>query len=355
MNSIGRSIPIIEMHLRKAIQEIRDKNEKGFEIRWILSFQAFSVIADMSVGRIAMSPTIMKEFLQISEDVQSYFLAYHLRNIIPGYRYLPIKDKCSKLIQRRDEILHGVIEEHRKTLDRENPKDFLDHLLIDEENGELYVSILHLLVDTFIGGSDTSSHTLEILISHLANNPSIQKKVHDEIDSVVKGREPTLEDEENLPYLCAALKEAMRISPVGGILMRMAGEDFHLRGYTIPKDTQILIMSHCITNDPSLWSDPHVFSPDRFINEENEITIRGGEMPKNRDHLKASFFGVGKRSCAGYQLARKELFLQATYYLWAFEFSPASDEKLDMTILGGLGGKLKHPANLIAKYRHTLS
>lgn len=49
----------------------------------------------------------------------------------------------------------------------------------------------------------------------MALYPSIQKKIQAEIDAVVgTQRLPTLIDRPNLPYLCAAIKEALRWNPV---------------------------------------------------------------------------------------------------------------------------------------------
>jgi cytochrome P450 len=252
--------------------------------------------------------------------------------------------------------LQGIIDEHRRTLDPENPKDFLDSILIDsEKENDISVSILHILLDTFVGGTDTSSNTIEFLIGYLANHPDIQRKVHEELDSNVKGRCPTIDDESNLPYLCAALKEAMRIAPVAAVLVRRANEDMYLRGYKIPKGYRTICLAHALGHDPDLWKNPEEFRPERFLEEDKDVSLRGAEMPKNRDHLKATFFGLGKRACAGYQLARKELFLQAAYYLWAFEFStPTPNQKLDLTMLGGLVAKAKTPVIVRAKYRQSM-
>jgi trans-cinnamate 4-monooxygenase len=136
----------------------------------------------------------------------------------------------------------------------------------------------------------------------------------------------------------------MRIAPVGGIITRKTKQDLHLGDYMIPKNSRILGFAFSMAIDPELWDNPEEFRPERFLNEEKDIALRGGEMPKKRDYLKATFFGRGKRACVGYQLARKELFLQAAYYFWAFEFSASSpNQKLDLTMKGGLVGSAKFP------------
>jgi cytochrome P450 len=354
MTSVNRSIPIIEKHLRSAIDALKSKELAVQNVRDVLTVQTFNVIADMSVGRIPMSEELVKEYIALTDRINVYLDPVNPRNLIPGLKYIPYQDECRRAIALRDQILQQVIDQHRKTLDIDNPQDFLDSVLADaERDKEFPLSLVHVLLDTFVGGTDTSSSTIELLIGYLANHPEIQKKVHEELDAVVKNRYPTLDDEKNLPYLNAVLKEVLRIKSVAAILMRHATEDIPIDGYTIPKGTRILVLTHALFNDPELWVNPQEFRPERFLEEEKEITIRGGEMPKVKDHLKYTVFGIGKRGCAGFQLARKELFLQAAYYLWAFEFStPEHSKKIDLSMVMGLVSKPKDAVQVRAKYRH---
>lgn len=54
--------------------------------------------------------------------------------------------------------------------------------------------------------------------------PDVQKRAQDEIDRVVgKDRLPTIEDQDELPYLGALIKEVLRFAPVAplGMLLRI--------------------------------------------------------------------------------------------------------------------------------------
>ncbi len=355
ISTVGRSIPLIEKNIKLAIEAIKSKEMDVQEIRSILSLQSFRVICDMSIGRVPFSDKQAQEFLSIIESADVFLNPMNIRNIIPGVKFFfPFKDKFRKLLDRRDAIIKENIEEHRRTLDRDNPVDFLDHLIIEseKENAMSSLSILHVLLDAFVGGTDTSATTLEFFIAYLANNPEIQKKLHGEIDQNIKGRYPSLEDEKNLPYLSAVLREVLRIAPVAGIMMRNLQEDISIKGYTIRKGSRIVFFNHAISHDPDLWVNPENFRPERFLEEEKEVTISAGVISKVSDKLKGNFFGYGKRFCPGYQLARKELFLQAVYYLWAFEFfTPVDSEKIDLTMEMGLLSKPKNPVRIRAKYR----
>ena len=46
-------------------------------------------------------------------------------------------------------------------------------------------------------------------------HPSIQRRAHEELDSKLDGRLPTLDDQASLPFITAILKECLRWMVVG--------------------------------------------------------------------------------------------------------------------------------------------
>ena len=74
-------------------------------------------------------------------------------------------------------------------------------------------------------------------------HPQVQDRAQEELDRVI-GRErlPTLEDEEDLPYIGALIKEVIRWMPIApiGFPHRAIEEDVY-RGYHIPKDTLVIV------------------------------------------------------------------------------------------------------------------
>jgi Cytochrome P450 len=47
----------------------------------------------------------------------------------------------------------------------------------------------------------------------IAKFPEIQEKMYEELQTVLKGRLPTLDDKDSLPYLNAVIKEVSFITP----------------------------------------------------------------------------------------------------------------------------------------------
>lgn len=64
-------------------------------------------------------------------------------------------------------------------------------------------------------GSKTTSSALNTCVKYLAAYPEAQANAYAELRKVVgEGRLPTYADEDALPYICACVKETLRIRPV---------------------------------------------------------------------------------------------------------------------------------------------
>lgn len=93
---------------------------------------------------------------------------------------------------------------------------FMDRVLDQREKLELNDHQLLFLGGTMMeGASDTSSSIIIAAIQAFVKWPEIQRKAWAEIDKAVgEDRSPVWEDYDNLPYVAATVKEAMRWRPV---------------------------------------------------------------------------------------------------------------------------------------------
>jgi len=145
-------------------------------------------------------------------------------------------------------------------------------------------------------GHSTTANTLSWSFYLLSEHPAIQTKLLDELQRVLGGRLPTVDDLARLPYLDMVVKEAMRLYPPAWIQPRYTVEDFEYGGYHIKRGTTIL-MSQWVTHRlPDLWPDPDEFKPERFDLETGQ-----------KYHPQAYFpFGAGSRICIGMPFANLE-------------------------------------------------
>ena len=87
-------------------------------------------------------------------------------------------------------------------------------MLLIIKNVSLNISVENLLgnlIILFISSHDTTMATISWLLLYMAAYPDIQKKVHDEIDSVV-GRDGVIyfDDKAKFPYTMATIFEMLR-------------------------------------------------------------------------------------------------------------------------------------------------
>ncbi|XP_067004472.1 probable cytochrome P450 305a1 isoform X2 [Anabrus simplex] len=227
-----------------------------------------------------------------------------------------------------EDFFKEIIEKHEQTHSCRNIRDFIDaylHQMHDEEEGELKKSftvdqLIVVCLDFFIAGSQTTSNTLDFAFLLVLLHPDIQKKVREEICSVVgTERRATLSDRTNMPYVEAVLMETQRLCTIVPLIgPRRVLKDTTLGSYNIPKDTVILANAFSVHMDEDHWKDPYVFRPERFLDENGAVRADEWFMP----------FGLGRRRCLGDALARSCIFLFFTGVLQHFEVLPDDDKAL---------------------------
>ncbi|KAG6815956.1 hypothetical protein H0H93_008752, partial [Arthromyces matolae] len=116
-------------------------------------------------------------------------------------------------------------------------------------------------------GADTTVSAIYSFFLAMTLHPDVVKKAQAEIDSIVgHDRLPTFDDRPHLPYLDALTKEVVRwntVVPIGP--PHAAAQDDVHDGYLIPKGSLIMANIRGILHDPEVYSEPHIFNPDRFI------------------------------------------------------------------------------------------
>ncbi|KAK2388926.1 cytochrome P450 71A1 [Trifolium repens] len=93
--------------------------------------------------------------------------------------------KFKATFEEMNDFFDGVIIEHKMSRRDPNKKDFLDILLQLQSDGLSEFNLTQndlkaLLMDMFLGGSDTTSTTVEWAMAELAKNPAIMKKAQEE-------------------------------------------------------------------------------------------------------------------------------------------------------------------------------
>jgi cytochrome P450 len=148
-------------------------------------------------------------------------------------------------------------------------------------------------------GSETVAWTLTVAVYHLLANPQILRHLKTELAEAILDPEAStsLTALEQLPYLVALVKEALRLSyGVASRLARVPHEPLQFENWVIPAGTPVSMTSPLLHHDESIFPDSKEFKPERWI-----------EDPRLDRYMVS--FSRGSRQCVGMHLAYAEIYL----------------------------------------------
>jgi cytochrome P450 len=202
-----------------------------------------------------------------------------------------------------DAAIYRLINEREK-IRNEAPKDFLTRLVAakdpDDGAGLNATEVRDEVITIFMAGYETTAVSMTWVWYLLSQHPLEEAKLHEELDTVLAGRTPTVEDLADLPYTRMVIEEAMRVyPPAPGISIRQAQQADEICGFKVTPGFQILISPWILHRHRRLWDNPERFDPMRFNKESSEKRPRFAYLP----------FGGGPRVCIGATLAMTEAML----------------------------------------------
>lgn len=130
-------------------------------------------------------------------------------------------------------------------------------LLSDEE-------IRDEVLGMIIGGHETSSVALTWAWYELSRHPAIEKRLHDEIDTVLGNDPIQLEHLGLLKYTRMVIDETLRLHPPFWFENRNVVRDVELAGVTLRPGDTVAFSRHALHRHPEFWNDPLSFDPQRF-------------------------------------------------------------------------------------------
>lgn len=207
----------------------------------------------------------------------------------PGRTYL-MKVVEKRIKQRKDEKKSAEDIEELGKRDENAPIDFLEKLMVANEEDPERVTPYHVFMmglSNIIAGSDTTAVSLSSILYNLLKYPDKMRKLRQEIEDYEhQGRcgnpNVSFKESQEMPYLQAVMKEALRIHAATGLpLWRVVPEGgVEICGYFFPEGTTIGINTWCAHyNEDVFGPDAKVFRPERWIEAEKE----GGEKLKSME------------------------------------------------------------------------
>jgi cytochrome P450 len=211
---------------------------------------------------------------------------------LPSHRrYLTARDKF-------DAVIYRMISERRSG---EPTNDLLSMFIEarDAETGEQMddVQVRDEVRTMFVAGHETTAVAMTWAFYLLSLYPDVAARLQAEIDEVLGGRTPTVEDLPKLQYEWRVIQESLRLYPAIWVFLRSAIVDDEIGGYTIKKGKNLFISTYITHRHPDFWDNPEGFDPDRFEPEKTKDWHRFQYIP----------FGGGPRKCIGNNFAIVEM------------------------------------------------
>ncbi|XP_009610308.1 cytochrome P450 77A1-like [Nicotiana tomentosiformis] len=338
-----------EIAMDKLIERIHADAKANNDIVWVLKiarFAVFYILLTMCFG-VEMDEKMIETVDQMMKDV---LMELHPRiddflpilSLFVGYKQ---RKRVREVRKRQIETLVPLIEKRRRAI--QNPGSdktaasfsYLDTLfdvkVEGTKSGPTNPELVTLCSEFLNGGTDTTATAIEWAIGRMIENPSIQKRIYEEIRNTVGDRKVDEKDMDKMPYLNAVVKELLRKHPPTYVTFTHAvTEPTTLGGYDIPTYANVEFFVPGISDDPKVWSDPEKFDPDRFLSGREDADITGVTG------VKMMPFGVGRRICPGLGLATVHVNLMLARMIQEFEWSAYPEnskvdftEKLEFTVV----------------------
>ncbi|PIA56145.1 hypothetical protein AQUCO_00700475v1 [Aquilegia coerulea] len=288
----------------------------------------------------------MRDFLRLL----GIFIVEDAIPILEWFDLQGYKKEMKNTAKDLDVLYQGWYEEHqRKKLSGEDKgkKSFIDIMttMLEEEKIADYDNhtITKATVLSVLSGGDTTNLTLTWTLSLLLNNKQIMKKAQDELDvHVGRDRGVKESDIKNLVFLQAIVKEVLRLYPAAPLSgPRVATEDCTVAGYHVPKGRRLIVNTWKIHRDPSVWSDPLEFCPERFLTTHVDMDVKGTQ------NYELIPFGAGRRACPGISFALQLVPLALACLLHAFDLTTKTGMQVDMTESAGLTNVKATPLQVV--------
>lgn len=228
----------------------------------------------------------------------------------------------------------AIIDRRRATDAAQWPDDLLSRWMSarDEETGEAMSETLlrDEAITTFVAGHETTARTLTFAWYALAKSPHVAERLHAELDRVLAGRLPSVDELRQLPYTLQLIKEVLRLYPAAPFYGRDAVEADQIGGFDVPAGASMLLSPYYTHRHAKFWENPELFDPDRWATER--------EMHGGMYHP----FAGGARVCIGNNFSLLETHLLLAILAQRFTprlragYQPRWEMKGVLNLAGGL-------------------
>lgn len=237
-------------------------------------------------------------------NVAEHAIGAELRGMIlflPGWVTTPARQRLRAAVATIDGEVHRLIRARLRDAPRD-ADDLLGRLLAarDEDGRPLSPrEVRDEAVTLWAAGHETTSTALTWMWHLLSASPSVRDRLEAELDRVLGGRPPAIDDYDRLTWTQQIVKESLRLYPPAWLLAGVARDGATLGGTRLPARTIVWCSQWTTHRDPRWFPHPGAFRPERWD---------AGSPDAVPDHAWYPF-GGGQRTCLGARFAQVEAVL----------------------------------------------
>lgn len=238
-------------------------------------------------------------------------------------RWLPIRRnrEVRAALRVLDRFVFGLIEkrgaERASGAPRESEGDLLD-LLLDNRGDRTDRQVCDQFQSMILAGHETTANGLSWCFTLLSQHPETQRRLRDELRTVLDGRPAGFADLPQLAYTRMVFDETLRLYPPLWTFSRVAVAEDRFCGLHLPAGTNVMLNMFAVHRRPELWDNPEGFDPARFD-------------PQRRSGQRFAYFPFsdGPRSCLGERFAILESMIAISGILSRFDLQLLPGQKIE--------------------------
>ncbi|TKR67170.1 hypothetical protein L596_023363 [Steinernema carpocapsae] len=316
VNHLKKVMPTVQHSVDVMVEFLNEKADKGesFDIHPFYQELTMDVIE-----RIAMGQKGSRQFQNpFIDDVKGVFTRKHdlfftvtpvafpfLKNVVrkllwSSYSFKEMLDKFFRTVGERKEARDRG---EREELDEfGNARvDFID-VFLDAECDEVHEEsefirsgqkvekkltmgeVVSQCLVFLLAGFDTTANSLAYVTFCLAKNPSIQRRLQEEIEKICSDGEITYDQLQKLSFMDKVVKETLRLYPLTSFASsRLCMKSTTLGNIKVRKGDYVQADVFSVHYDDKLWPNPEKFDPDRWNSDEKRHPSLGYLLELGRE------------------------------------------------------------------------
>jgi cytochrome P450 len=253
------------------------------------------------VAKTLFDADVTSDAMEVGETLEVAMERYSalawLAVFLPPSMMAPWNWIFRRTLRQLDTIIYRIIRARRES--KSDPGDLLSMLLkAQAEDGSQMTDqqLRDEVMTLFLAGHETTANALAWTWYLLSQNPEAEARLHAELQEVLAGRSPRIEDLQRLRYTQMVVKESLRLFPPAWGVGRETLREIQLGEYRVPAGTNVFISQWVAHRDARYFESAVDFLPERWTEEFEKRLPKFAYFP----------FGGGPRVCVGASFALME-------------------------------------------------